>query len=128
MSDFNDPAPIATPEQYRSALLAARQRMTDVQLKMLQTHCKSTEHTTSLDQLAEKTGLPNPSAARTAYRNYAHLIADHLKYMPGLVSNKPMWLYAIAYGLPDSNGKLDGNYEWIMRPELVQALEAMRWA
>jgi hypothetical protein len=127
MSDFTNPESIATPEQYRSALLAARQRMTDIQLKMLQAHCRCAEHTTTLDELAEQLGVPNLSAARTAYRNYAHLIADALKYMPALAAKKPMWLYAIAYGEPEANGKMDGEYEWIMRPELVQALQTMKW-
>jgi len=102
--------------------------MSDVQLKMLQAHCRSAGRSTSIDHLAEQIGLPNFSAARTAYKNYARLVADELKYIPGLASNKPMWFHAIAYGQSDATGKRDGEYEWIMRPELVQALEAMNWA
>jgi hypothetical protein len=128
MNEFNDPTPIATPEQFRTALLGARQRMTDIQLKMLQAHCRSAGRTMSIDQLAEQLGLPSFSGARTAYNNYAHLIADELKYVPGVASKKPVWLNAIAYGQPDAEGKLDGDFEWTMRPELVQALEAMKWA
>lgn len=128
MNEFNDPTPIATPEQFRSALLGARQRMSDIQLKMLQAHCRCAERTTSIDELAEKLNLANPSGARTAYSNYAHLIADELKYVPAAVAKKPIWLYAIAYGQPDATGKLDGQFEWILRPELVEALEAMKWA
>lgn len=128
MNEFCDPTPIATSDQFRTALLAARQRMTELQLKMLQAHCKSEGRTTSIDELAEKLSLPNESGARTAYSNYAHFIADELKFVPGAVSKKPVWLYAIAYGQPDATSKLDGEFEWIMRPELVQALEAMKWA
>jgi hypothetical protein len=128
MSDFNDSTPVATPDQYRSALLAARQKMTDVQLKLLQAHCKSENHSTSTEQLADSLKLPNPSAVKTAYGNYAHLIADALKFTPKLVGKKPMWLHTLAYGVPDANGKIDGEYEWIMRPELVEALQAMKWA
>jgi hypothetical protein len=127
MSDFTDATPIATPEQFRAALLAARQGMTDVQLKLLQAHCRSANRTTSIDQLALQLNLPNPSGARTAYSNYAHNIANSLKYVPGVVGKKPIWLFAIAYGLPDANGKMNGDFEWTLRPELVQALEAMRW-
>src|SRR5262245_50486663 len=128
MNQFCDPTPIATPEQFRTALLAARQKMTDVQLKMLQAHCKCESRTTSIDELAEKLNLPNWSGARSAYSNYAHFIADELKFVPSAVSKKPVWLYAIAYGQPDADGNLDGDFEWILRPELVQALEAMKWA
>lgn len=125
MSDFTDPTPIATPEQYRAALLAARQRMTDVQLKLLQTHCRSADRKITLDQLAEKLNL---TGARVAYSNYAHIIADELKFVPGTVSSKPIWLCAIAYGQPNAKGKLNGEFEWTLRPELVQALESMKWA
>jgi hypothetical protein len=127
MTDFTDTTPIATSEQFRAALLAARQGMTPVQLQMLQAHCKCAERKTSIDRLAEQLSLPSPSGARTAYNNYAHAIADELKYVPGAVSKKPIWLFTIAYGQANSDAKLDGGFEWIMRPELVQALEGMRW-
>ncbi len=127
MNNFSDSTPIATPEQFRAALLAVRQRMTDLQLKMLQAHCRSSEHTTSMDCLAELLSLPSWSGARTAYRNYASLIAEALKFTPRTASNKPVWLCAIAYGQADAKCKLDGKFEWILRPELVQALQAMRW-
>jgi hypothetical protein len=128
MNHFTDATPIATTEQFRVALLAVRQRMTEVQLKMLQAHCRSTEHRVSLDHLAERLSLANWSGARNAYRNYARLIADELKFVPGSVSNKPVWLCAIAYGQPDADSKMDGDFEWIMRPELVEAMQAMKWA
>ena len=76
MSDFNDSTPIATPGQYRAALLAVRQRMTDVHLKLLQAHCRSDGHATSTDRLAEAVGMATASSAKTAYSNYAHWIAD----------------------------------------------------
>ncbi|HZZ82273.1 MAG TPA: hypothetical protein VFE62_27495 [Gemmataceae bacterium] len=128
MNDFTDATPIATPEQFRVALLAARQGMTEVQLKLLQAHCRSADRTASIDRLAQQLSLPNPSGARTAYNNYAHAIADGLKFVPAALAKKPIWLFAIAYGQPNANSKMDGDFEWVMRPELVQALEAMRWA
>ena len=124
MSDFNDPTPIATPEHFRAALLAVRQKMTPIQLAMLQAHRRSEIHLSAIDRLAELVGHPNKTAARTAYGNFAHLIADELKFMPALAAKKPVWLHALAYGRPDANGKVDGQYEWIMRPELVAALLA----
>jgi hypothetical protein len=127
MNKFSDSTPIATPEQFRAALLAVRQRMTDVQLKMLQAHCRSDEHTTSLDDLAELLDLASSPGARNAYRNYARLIADALKFVPDSLSNKPVWLCAIAYGQPDADSKMDGGFEWTMRPELVQAMQTMKW-
>lgn len=127
MTDFTDTTPIATSEQFRAALLAARQGMTQVQLQMLQAHCKCADRTTSIDKLAEQLSLPSPSGARTAYSNYAHAIADELKFVPAAVSKKPVWLFTIAYGQPNKDAKIDGDFEWIMRPELVFALEGMKW-
>src|SRR3954469_2855178 len=100
MSDTNDPTPIATPEQYRAALLAVRQRMTAVQLAMLQAHCKSPDRSISAGRLAEQFGLHSPAAANTAYGNYAHWIADELKYAPEKVNGKPCWMLALAYRRP----------------------------
>ena len=128
MANFNDPVSIATPEQFRAAVLSARQKMTPVQLAMLQAHCKAEAHTSTTYDLADLLKLENPSAAKTAYGNYARLIAEALKFVPALSSNKPMWMHAIAYGVPDSNGKVDGEYRWVMRPELVGTLQAMKWA
>ena len=121
-----NPAPIASPEQYRAAILAVRQRMTALQLAMLQAHCRSADHTISTNRLAELLNLPAPGSANTAYRNYAHWIADELKYVPANGGGKPCWWLALAYGQED--GVISGDYEWIMRPELVETLQAMRWA
>ncbi len=128
MSNFNDPTPIATPEQYRAALMAVRQRMTDIQLKMLQVHCRSEGHTTSTSRLAEAVGMPTASAAKTRYMNYARWIAEELKYAPSPGAKKHMWLHALAYGRPDSKETTDSQCEWIMRPELVATLQSMKWA
>lgn len=126
MNDFCNPAPIATPAQYRAALLAVRQRMTPVHLAMLQAHCRAEGHVISTNQLAELLNLPSAGAANTAYRNYARWIAEELKFAPHLVKSKPCWCLALAYGRDD--GVVDGDYEWIMRPELVETLQSMKWA
>ena len=126
MNDFTNPAPIATPEQYRAAILAVRQRMTAIQLAMLQVHCRAADHAISTNRLAEILKLPTPASANTPYRNYAHWIADELKYVPINSKNKHCWWLALAYGRDD--GDVDGDYEWIMRPELAETLMAMKWA
>ena len=128
MSEFSDATPIATPEQYRAALLAVRQRMTDVHLKMLQAHCRSEGHSISTDHLAELVGIRIAISAKTTYSNYAHWIADELKYVPEPGATKQIWMFALAHGGPDAKEKVDGQYKWIMRPELVAALQAIKWA
>ena len=126
MTDYCDPSPVGTSAQYRAALLAVRQRMTPIQLAMLQAHCKAEGHAISTNALADLLKLPTASAAMTAYRNYAHWIADELKYTPAGPASKPCWWLAVAYG--SEPGEIDGDYEWIMRPELVETLQSMKWA
>jgi hypothetical protein len=126
LNEFSNPTPIATPQQYRAAILAVRQRMTPIQLALLQAHCRSEQHAISTNRLADILKLPTSSAANTAYRNYAHWIADELKFVPAGAKGKPCWCLALAYGRED--GDIDGDYEWVMRPELVETLQAMKWA
>ncbi len=111
--NFSDPTAIATPAQYKAALLAVRQRMTDIQLKMLQTHCRAPNHTISANRLSEALGS---HTAGLQYSKFAHLIADELKFVPKTgVDNKNHWLFALAYGAAEAVGKMDGDYEWTMR-------------
>jgi len=126
MNDLIKPTSIATPQQYRAALLAVRARMTEVQLKMLQAHCQSEDHSASMNRLAETAGLPAGSGAGIRYSNLAHWIADELKFTPGADKKKQRWLDALAYVRPD--GMVDDQDEWVMRPELVETLQAMKWA
>lgn len=126
MSNFNDSTPIATPEQYRIALLANRQRMTDGQLRMLQAHCRSEGHSSSLDHLAEVLGIS--TSAKSTYINFAHSIADELKFAPSAGAKRQMWLHALAYGRQDVTKTTEGQCELVMRPELVETLQAMKWA
>jgi hypothetical protein len=124
MSNVNDPTPIATSQQYRAALLAVRERMTEVQFKMLQAHCRSEGHSTTTNRLAKAVGISTASR----YSNYAQWIADELKFVPKPGEKKQMWLHALAYGRHDASSTVDGHYEWIMRPELVETLQVMKWA
>lgn len=125
MKNFSDSTPIATPEQFRAALLAVRDEMTAIQLKMLQAHCRSEGHSSCTDHLVEEIGS---STAKSSYINFARSIAEELKYEPGDGAKKMMWLHALAHGRPDAKKTTEGQCELIMRPELVQTLQAMKWA
>jgi len=116
MNNISDALPVATVEQFRAALLAVRQRMTDVQLRLLQAHCRAADHTISLNDLTDVLRLENWSSTRNAYRNYARLIAEALRFVPGSESKKAVWLCAIAHGQPDADSKMDGDFQWTMRP------------
>lgn len=131
MDEFSDPTPIATVEQFKAALLIVRDRVPDMTpyAALLKAHCRATRHTITAGQLAKEMNYPNYSAANLRYGTFAHDVADALHYIPGPFSTgNPHWWRTLAYGNDGTPQTEDGHYEWIMRPELVQALQEMRWA
>ncbi|HOU48405.1 MAG: hypothetical protein IT188_06935 [Acidobacteria bacterium] len=132
MIDFEDPTPIATPEEFRKALLAVRDSGKGIydhkELPMIEAQYYSPKHTINTTQLAEKVGFTGYSEANLNYGILAHRIADELKYVPGSPNpNCDHWWRTLSYGkTPDQNEEIQF-YKWVMRPELVQALEKMGW-
>jgi len=128
MADVCDPTPIASTEQYRAALLAVRERMTDVHLKMLQAHCKSPEHVITAAQLATAVGLDTPASAGLKYGTFARWLSEVLNFQPDIRGGGSFrWWMTVASGRPGSTSTVNSEFEWVMRPELVVALRAMRW-
>ena len=80
------------------------------------------------NKLAQEFGYSHYIAASGQYGVLAHQIADALHHKPGpFPDGKTHWWHTLAYG---NNGEpFEAEYyAWIMRPELVQALQEMRWA
>jgi|SRR5208282_6348165 len=131
MDEFSDPTAIATVEQFKAALLIVRDRVTDMTpyAALPKVHCRAPRHTITAGQLAKEMGYPNYSTANLRYGTLAHDVADALHYIPGPFSTgNPHWWRKLAYGNDGTPQTDDDHYEWIMRPELVQALQEMRWA
>lgn len=82
-------------------------------------------------QLAERVGFPSYSAANLRYGLLASRIAAELGYRPGpfttVPPGDPHWWRTLAYGNDGVALTKDGEYEWVMRPELCQALAGMGW-
>ena len=128
---YADAAPIATTDQYKAALLAIRDwsGISPTQLQMLQLQCRAPECTISALQLADQLSFKNFAAARLHYGIFARAVADRLGYAPPQTEKaKPCWWFTLSTGRDDDDGAGDGRFEWIMRPELVAALRAMKWA
>jgi len=131
MDIYSDPAPIATVEQFKAALLAVRDRVgiSPKDLAMLRAHCRAPKHTVSTAGLAQEVGYPSYLAVNMEYGTLAHHVADALHViLPRAPSGDPHWWRTLAYGNAGAPQTDDGRYEWIMRPELVQALQEMAWA
>jgi hypothetical protein len=131
MDEFSNPNPIATAEQFKSALLSVRDKIgiSPKDLALLRAHCRAPNHTISTFQLAKELGFSSHVSVNIPYGRLAHDVADALHYIPPPVpSGVAHWWRTLAY----SNGCTpqidDGHDEWIFRPELVQALQEMKWA
>jgi hypothetical protein len=131
MNDFSDAGPIATTEQFKAALLATRDwiGISPVQLQMLQAQCRASDSAITAAQIANQLALKNCAAARHQYSTLARAIAEKLGYEPPRTGKAPVrWWFALSVGRAGTEDTGDGDFEWIMRPELVAALHAMKWA
>jgi hypothetical protein len=129
MNALNDTAPIASIDEFKAALLATRDRhgISPLQLQMLQAQCRAPESTISASQIAEQLRLKNLAAARLHYGAFARAVAEKLGYAPPCRSKgAPCWWFTLSTGRNAEAS--DGQLQWTMRPELVAALRAMKWA
>ena len=131
MNTLDDAGPIATMEEFRAALLATRDwnGIAPMQLQMIQAQCRAAGSTISPSQMSEQLHLKSTADARVRYGTFARAIAEMLGYLPPrLGKGAPCWWFTLSTTrtLHDVSG--DSPIEWVMRPELVTALRAMKWA
>lgn len=122
--------PIATVDQFKTALLALRDKgLADSHLTMLKAQCRSPEGTITATKLAEAADYQNYNAANLRYGLLAREMAEQLGYLP--ISGKdgaPMWWSTLSYAIEGAGEPGTGQFQFIMRPELTEALRTMRWA
>lgn len=122
---------IASSEQYISALLKLRdsKRLRNTKfVDMLKAQYAMPNHTITATQLAEAVGFHNYNATNLQYGTLGKEIAGYLSYEPPKRGNgESIWFWVLSSGNEASESTMDGHYEFVMRPELVQALETMRW-
>ena len=129
--DYVSPKPIATAEQFKKALLAVRDRdgISQQELAMLRAHCRAPDHMITATQLAQALGLSSHGVANLLFGKFGHAVADRLRYAPIKRDNgTDCWWFTLAYGTITSAETEKGREPWILRPELVQALQEMKWA
>ena len=130
MNAYSDAAPIATIEQFKAALLATRDwhGISPMQLQMLQAQCRAPECAISASQIAEQLKLKTFSAARQQYGAFAREIAEKLGYAPPQKGKAaPSWWFTLSTARAEVDDGGDDQGQWVMRPELVAALRAMKW-
>jgi hypothetical protein len=122
---------IATKEQYIEALLKLRDKSrfrNTRYLELLQAQYSEPNHIITAIKLAEAVGYENFNAANLQYGKLGHEISDSLGYEPPKRKNREaIWFWSISSGNDASSETIDGHYEFVMRPELVEALEQIKW-
>ena len=129
--DYADTGPIATTEEFKAALLATRDwiGISPTQLQMLQAQCRAPDATITAAQLADQLRFKNFAAARLQYGTLARAVAEKLGYAPPQKGKGAVrWWFALSIGPDGPDDAGDGQLKWTMRPELVAALRAMKWA
>ena len=131
VNDYADNGPIATTEEFKAALLATRDwiGISPTQLQMLQAQCRAPDATITAAQLADQLRFKNFAAARLQYGTLARAVAEKLGYAPPQKGKGAVrWWFALSIGQDGPDDAGDGQLKWTMRPELVAALRAMKWA
>lgn len=121
---------VATSEQYKKALIGVRneKKLRGTSLEMLKAQYSMPNHIITASGLARAVGFENYNAANLRYGSLGREIAVQLSYTPPKRNDgTPIWFWSISYGNEASDATIDGHYEFVMRPELVRALEEMKW-
>lgn len=112
--------PIATAESYKAALSLLEDGMPHKHRLMLEAHYRAPGRRLTARKLAEKVGYANFGAVNLQYGTLARKICDIL----GL--RLEYHVLVLAKFVTPKTG-LDREVLWVMRPELAQALEELRW-
>jgi hypothetical protein len=121
--------PIANVEQFKQALLAVRDKnLPDGHLAMLKAQCSSPHASITASKLAESAGYENYNAANLQYGTLGLHVAGFLGYVPPKRKDgTSMWWTTLSYSLEGDSEAETGHFQFVMRPELLQALREMRW-
>ena len=130
MSTTTSPTAIATVEQFKRALIAVRdKRLPETHIAMLRSQCRSPNATITATRLAEAANYQNYNAANLQYGTLAFNVAGHLGFEPEKrPDGSPRWWTTLSYATDGSAEPETGQFQFIMRPELVIALREMKWA
>lgn len=95
---------------------------------MLKAQYDSDGHVITSTRLAEAAEYANYNAANLHYGTIGKLLSHHLGYLPPKRANgERMWWRTLSDGNEASDATIDGHFEFVMRPELVEALKELKW-
>lgn len=132
-SDLAATDPEASPENYREALLAVRDSSTretlDKYVRVLKLQHAQEDQAITVAGLSEGLKLASANAGNLLYGKLAKAMAGHLDFTPPNRTNgnkQPMWWLVLSTGESEEDDR-QGDFVFTMRPELKEALEAMKW-
>ena len=103
-------------EQYVAAFRQVS-NVSDSQIQMLRSHYHAPARTITASQMARAIGYDHYSVANSQYGRLGRLVGDQLAYNP----------MKERLGTLVTFEKRQGEWHWLMRPEVVQALEILGW-
>ena len=103
-------------QQYVAAFQAL-DNLTDNHIQILQIHYHATEKTITAKQLSQAIGYSHHTTANMMYGRLARLVGEQVGYSP-----EPEKLGTLV-----TFDKRQGEWHWILRPEVAQALEILGW-
>jgi hypothetical protein len=122
-------ATIGTIEEFTKALLAVYDKgLPESHLKMLQAQYRATNSTITATQLAKAAKYKSYHAANLQYGTLACNVAKVLGYNPEIgADGKPRWWTTLSYSKFGTTESDKDHFQFIMRPELIEALSSMVW-
>ncbi len=122
-------APIATVEQFKRALLSLRDKgLPETHLTMLKAQAKAEGGMITSTKLAEVAGYENYNAANLQYGTLGFNLGAFIDYAPPKRKNGTLkWWTVLSYSTDGNSEPETGHFQFVMRPELLSALQEMKW-
>lgn len=125
-----DTTPIATVEEFKAALLRVRDRhaITATDRGIFRAFCAAPDHMLTAPKLADAANLSGWQEANLRFGTLARHIGEALNFTPSRRSSdgELRWWMSAAHGA-GSDEEDTGHFQWVLRPELAEALKSMKW-
>ena len=112
-------------EEYKSALDLIKDQLSEVHLRMFQAQYEAPNHTVTASELANAVGYKSFSPANLHYGRLGCLIGEAANFSPPPRDNSTIrWWPILSAGIRRTPTR---GFQWVMHPQLVQALEELGW-
>lgn len=119
-------AHVGTADEYRRAFQALS--IGRHQAAMLRAHANAADCTLTATELAQAAGYESYEAANAHYGRLGRQVAEFLDVVPPIDRQRgePVWTRVLAHDADEEDEH--GHWQWVMHPEVAEALRAMNMA